>query len=153
MAKDNTPAKAQLPPPPAPPFHLMAVIDTKLDNILDRLEKKEVPELKIEQIPFAYNLAALQGVTLTEYAPFSGYIKAIMIHWPPGTNALVDVAVGHGLTHLCPREGYLALDDATPILYFNEFVEDNEEIWVEMRNGDAVNPHTITCTISIEGEA
>ncbi|MBA7686925.1 hypothetical protein ES703_95385 [subsurface metagenome] len=109
---------------------------------------------KIEQIPFAYNLAALEGVLLTEIAPFSGYIKQVTPHWPEGCDALVDIRVGHGNKQFCPKEGYLALNDATPPYPFNEELSGgNEEIWVEMKNADGANAHNITVTVILEGAA
>ena len=108
-------------------------------------------EQQIEQIPFSYNLASLQGVTLTEYSPFSGHVRQVSIHWPDGCNALVDVRVGHGTQQFCPDEGYLALNEATPTYPFNERVDDHEEIWVEMRNTDGANSHAITVTVTLEG--
>jgi len=125
-------------------------------NTLLTAAGEPTPVRKIEQIPYRATLTeaglAGSGVKMVEYAPKTGYIKWIMVHYPPGTNALVDVAVGHGLEQLCPREGYLALDNTTQIFYFNEYVEDHEEIWVEMLNGDGTNPHTITVTIGFERE-
>lgn len=112
-----------------------------------------MPEMKIVQIPFAYNLAALQGVMLNEYAPFSGYIKQVSIHWPAGCTALVDVRVGHGVKQFCPDDGFLALDDVTPAYPFNEWVNDHEEIWVEMRNTDGLNSHNISVSVILEGTA
>lgn len=108
---------------------------------------------KIEQIAFPFNLAPLQGVTLSQTPAAAGYIKQITIHWPDGCNALVDVRVGHGLVQICPREGYLALNDATPSYPFSEWVEAADEVWVEMRNGDAVNLHSITVTVTVESAA
>lgn len=109
---------------------------------------------KIEQILFSYNLTIAgtptSGVMLNEYTPFGGHIKEVSPHWPDGCNALVDVRVGHGVKQFCPSEGFLALNDATPTYFFNEPVEDHEEIWVEMRNRDGINPHSITVTISVE---
>ncbi len=136
----------------------VADLGEKVGKLEYALRTLELPEgvampTKIEQIPFAYNLAALQGVTLTEYAPFSGYIKQVSLHWPDGTNALVDIRVGHGTKQFCPDDGYLALNDATPTYPFNEWVNDHEEIWVEMRNTDANNPHNITVTVTLEGMA
>lgn len=112
----------------------------------------EIVPKEIQQIPFSYTVPALQGVRLMEHAPFAGYIKSVTIHWPDGCKCLVDVRVGHGVKQFCPSiDGtYLALNDATPTYYFNEWVEDYEEIWVEIHNGDAVNPHAITVTLSIE---
>ena len=116
-----------------------------------------MPGVKIEQIPFAYTLAvagaAGSGVVLEENAPFSGYIKQVTIHWPDGADALVDVKVGHGVVQFCPDEGFLALNDATPTYPFNEWVNDQETIWVELRNRDGGNTHAITVTVTLEGAA
>lgn len=140
------------------------IIDMKnrVERLEDALATMEVggdaimPK-KIEQIPFAYNLARAglpgSGVTLMEYAPFSGYIKQVAPHWPDGCDALVDVRVGHGTVQFCPDEGFLALNDATPTYPFNEHCADREEIWVSMRNGDGANPHAITVVITLEGAA
>lgn len=134
-------------------------IQAKSDAIIRAIESLgvEVPMVKkIQLIPYAYNLAIAglpgSGVTLTEIAPFTGYIKLVRIHWPDGCNAWVDVKVGHGVTQFCPREGYLALNNATPSYEFNEAVVEGEDIWVEMRNGDGANPHNITVTIRVEEE-
>lgn len=105
---------------------------------------------KIVQIPFSYNLAALEGVRLEEEVPFAGYIKQVMIHWPEGCNALVDVKTGGGIEQLCPRAGYLALNDATPTYPFNEWITDHDIIWVEMRNTDGLNSHSITVVVTLE---
>jgi len=131
----------------------------KLDYTLRTLELPEgvAMPLKIEQIPFAYTLAVAglpgSGVTLMEYAPFSGYIKQVTPHWPDGADALVDIRVGHGTVQFCPDDGYLALNDATPTYPFREFVNDHEEIWVELRNRDGGNEHSITVTVTLEGAA
>jgi len=108
----------------------------------------------IEQIPYSYNLAAAGAlgsqVTLSEYAPFKGIIKEVIVHWPNNCNALVDVRVGHGTKQFCPREGYLALNNATVKYRFNEPVDDHEEIWVEMINTDGGFTHNITVTVTDE---
>lgn len=129
---------------------------TTLEEIKTAIARIPVVEeviMRIEQIPFIYNLAPLQGVRLEEVAPFDGYIKQVTIHWPDGCNALVGVKVGHGTPQFCPRDGYLALNDATPTYPFNVKVKEGDTIWVEMRNTDGVNPHNITVTVSIEGVA
>lgn len=111
-------------------------------------------EVKVEQIPYSYNLAIAGAinsqVTLSEYAPFKGLIKEVIIHWPNNCNALVDVRVGHGTKQFCPREGYLALNDATVKYSFNEPVDEREEIWVEMINTDGGFTHNITVTVTVE---
>lgn len=116
----------------------------------------EIPGIvkKIEQIPYSYNLAVAGAinsrVTLSEYSPFDCKVKVVTIHWPANCNALVDVMVGHGVTQFCPREGYLALNDATPSYPFDEPVDEREEIWVEMINGDGGFTHNITVTVTVE---
>ncbi|GAI99737.1 unnamed protein product, partial [marine sediment metagenome] len=128
----------------------------KLEYALRTLELPEgVMPQKIEQIPFVYDLekAGVEGsqVMLSEHAPFSGYIKAVSIHWPEGCNHLVEIRAGHSTKQFCPVEGYLALNDVTPTYPFNEWVHDNEEIWMEMKNGDSDNTHAITALIQLVG--
>lgn len=105
----------------------------------------------IEQIPFSHTLTPGETLTLREYAPFPGYLTFVTIHWPDGCNARVDVAVVHGLTQFCPREGWLFLNDATPTYAFGKRVhaDDHEEIRVKLRNRGAED-HTITVTMIIE---
>jgi len=131
--------------------------ENRVERIEDALATLEVEGVtvmpkKIEQIPFPYNLGPGAGAVLSEHAPFSGYIKQVSIHWPDGCNGLLDIRVGHGTVQFCPDEGYLALNDATPTYPFNEWVEDQEEIWVEMRNAGGF-AHRVTTTVILEGAA
>lgn len=105
----------------------------------------------IEQIPFSHTLMPGETLTLREYAPFPGYITFVMIHYPDGCNARVDVAVVHGLTQFCPREGWLSLNDITPTYEFGKriHVDDHEEIRVKLQNRGAED-HTITVTVIVE---
>lgn len=127
----------------------------KVVDMAERVKKLEVPmaEVKIEQIPFAYRLTAAgtptSGVTLTEDAPFSGYIRQVTPHWPDGCDGLVDMRVGHGVVQFCPREGYLALNNTTPTYPFNIKVKQGDDIWVELRNR-SLFPHNITVTVALE---
>lgn len=118
---------------------------------------EEIMPTKIELMSFSYTLTIAgtptSGVLLTELAPFDGYIKQVSIHWPDGCNALVGVRVGYDTTQFCPREGFLALNNATVPYPFNVRVEVGKTIWVEMRNTDGANPHNITVTVMVEGEA
>lgn len=105
----------------------------------------------IEQIPFSHTLTPGETLTLREHAPFPGYLTFVTIHWPDGCNARVDVAVVHGLTQFCPRENYLALNDATPTYEFGKriHVDDHEEIKVRLQNRGALD-HTTTVSVIIE---
>lgn len=102
---------------------------------------------------FSKTLAALEGVRIFKRIERDAVAKDVTIHWPSGCNALVSVIVYHGPKQFCPRQGSLALDDATPTyLNLNEKLTAGEELWVEMQNGDSVNSHSITVTVTIEGE-
>lgn len=125
----------------------------KLEYAVRTLEFPEgvaMPGVKIEQMPFTYNVLATTGVILTEDAPFSGYIKQVSIHWPDGCNGLVDVKVLHGVKQFCPNDGYLALNDATPTYPFNEWVYDKEPIRVEIHNAGGLDHH-ITIVVILQG--
>jgi len=128
-----------------------------LESAIGSIEGLDMTVKNIEQIPYVFNLAIPPAVgsrvMLTENAPFAGYIKSITPHWPNGCNALVDIRVGHGTKQFCPNENFLSLNNATPQYPFNEWVDDNEEIWVEMVNGDGGFTHAITVTIALEGIA
>lgn len=102
---------------------------------------------------FSRTLAALEGVRIFKRVIADSLAKDVIIAWPDGCNALVSVVVYHGPTQFCPRQGALALNDATPTYRdLNEKLVGGEELWVEMQNGDSINQHSITVTVSIEGE-
>ena len=108
-------------------------------------------EKRAQVIPYVKELTALQGKRLYEKAPFGCYVEDVIIHWPDGCDGVVDVRVCHGRTQFLPREGYLALDAATPKYSFEKSVpvSEAEEIWVEMRNGDSANPHKISVSVKV----
>lgn len=166
----SIPAPERVPEPFNAIDNRLDFLGPKIVDMLERIGKLEyavrtlefpegvaMPEVKIEQIPFAYTLAVAgavgSGVILEENAPFSGYIRQLTIHWPDGADALVDVKIGHGVKQFCPDEGFLALNDTTVTYPFNEWINDHETIWVEMQNRDGGNTHSITVTVSLEGTA
>jgi len=108
-----------------------------------------LPTKRIELIPYERNLLGGTGIRMYEPAPFTGLIKVVTIHWPAGCWGLVDVAVWHGNVQLCPRVGFLALNDTTPTYEFNEPVPESEEIWVHIEN-HALGAHRITVTVSVK---
>jgi len=114
--------------------------------------RNDYPEAKpSQQLIFTRNVLAGQGVKITQDSPLKGTVVEVMEHFPPGCNALVDVMVGRSSKQFVPQSGYIALDNATPIFRsINEPVNENESVWVEMRNRDAMNPHNITVTVTIE---
>ena len=104
----------------------------------------EIREIRIEQ-----NVLATQGIILTQEPPFDGYVREVKIHWPPGCAGLVSVRVGYRTKQFCPFEGFLALDNVTPTYPFNEYIQHTENLWVEIQNADARNPHRITVMFNI----
>lgn len=124
-----------------------------LVGVVDRLEEMGLAMPKsTEQIVFRETLAALQGVRIEEYAPFTGRITSAMFHFPNGCNALVDVAFGHGSKQILPNTGSLALNNATPVFPISVAVKESDVLWVTMKNGDAINPHTPSVTITMVGD-
>jgi len=116
----------------------LAQIQTALDNLLAR-EGLEPMVTITRDVNLPLNLQPLTG---------------IVPHWPDGCNALVDMAVGHGdAIWIYPNETdtYAALNDATPVLLVSETIHKGEQLWMIGRNGDAVNPHAISCTFVIIG--
>lgn len=102
------------------------------------------------QIKFHETLQPLTGKRVSEECPFSAVITSVCFHFPPGCDGLVDVMVGHGHRQCFPRNGYISLDDATPVFSTNELVNKSELIEAEIRNADAVNAHTISIIVTLQ---
>jgi hypothetical protein len=108
--------------------------------------------LKADAVP------AGRGTRIVDVSPVTGIIDQILIHFPPGVNGLVDVAIGHGSVWVAPAitkvqsESYIALNAATPVFDTQEPVNKDEQLWLIVRNRDAVNPHTITAVLVCTGE-
>lgn len=105
------------------------------------------------QIAFRETVQSGRGVRVTKNFIWEGKITQVMFHFPPGCNALVDIKLEKGKMPFYPREGYLALDDATPIYYTDVDYRSYESLDFSVLNRDAVNPHTVTCTVVIRYKA
>jgi hypothetical protein len=106
---------------------------------------------RTQEIVFQQILAIGQQLRVTQPMPFNGYISKILRHWPAGCNGLVDLAVGAGNKHILPESGFVSLDNATPVFdNLHVPVGQGQLLWVLMANGDALNPHTPSVTITIE---
>ena len=127
-----------------------------LERLADLIEElKEagfVMPIRTEQITFQQILAPLQGVRLSEFVPIDGKLTSVTLHFPLGANALVDIAFGYITRQIIPTEGFIALDNATPVFPVDEKVKRNELAWCIMRNTDAVNPHTPAVIVTMVGE-
>ena len=89
------------------------------------------------------------GRRVTQSFREAGKITQVMFHFPGGCNALVSMRLLKDLHPFYPIRGYLALNDATPVYYVQADYYANEPITIEILNQDAVNPHTVSCTVVI----
>jgi len=105
---------------------------------------------RTEHLRFQQTVPALQGMTLQDAVPVTGQITQITVHFPNGCNALVDVAAGWKNTQILPVNGFIALNDTTAQFAANTPVLQDETLWVQINNGDAANPHTITVVVSVQ---
>ena len=114
----------------------------------DRFNRPET-----RQVSFNFVLIPpLIGVVLRTPCPLNGTITEICYHFPPGVNQLVDVALRYGTVQISPVAGFITLDDATPVFYLNQPCKGGEDIEVIVQNTDILNPHTISCVVTIVGK-
>ena len=106
--------------------------------------------MRTEQVKFEQEIPALTGYILSEEVPFNGHIKSILIHFPLGCNGLVDVSVEYDQHHICPREGYVNLNDATPLFEVDIEVEKGKPLEVEFRNADDTYSHSPKVLVALE---
>lgn len=107
---------------------------------------------RTEQVAFQMALNPLQGMEWHKYAPIGGTIVSVGFHYPDGCDSIVDVQFGHGKEQVYPNDGFLALNDASPVYPADEPVKFEDTLWVIGENGDGANPHTITVTAIIIGD-
>lgn len=105
-----------------------------------------------KQLNFSQTALAGQGYLLKQSYPRAGKITEIIFHFPPGCNALVDMALFKDGRPFYPLNGYLALNDATPVCYVEAPYYINEPLELEIRNRDGGNSHSVTCTVTIRYE-
>lgn len=131
-------------------------IQVTLNNLLTR-EGLEPMDTVTRDVNLVLSLAPLTGDETAKPSPLTGRIIQLVPHWPEGCDALVDMAIGHGMTkiQIFPNEvgTYAALNDATPVLAISEAIRKGEPLYMMGRNGDAINAHTINCTLVIIGVA
>jgi len=153
-------------PPRRLPFDKLTTIDERVDYIHGQvsavqsalnqlLEKEDLPTMAVitRDVNLRVTLLPNTGQRITRVSPLTGRIVQLIPHWPDGCDALVDMAIGHKDTWIYPNlpDTYVALNDATPVLTIDEPIEKGEELWLIGRNGDGVNPHSISCAVTMIG--
>lgn len=106
-------------------------------------------EYKEVDINFFETVAAGRGSRVTRSLNYAGKITHVMFHFPPGMNGLVDVRLLKNESPFYPLNGFLTLDDSTPIYYMNVDYYPKEPLTVEVQNRDGVNAHSPTVTVTI----
>ena len=117
------------------------------------VEEGEAQYQEIE-INFRETVQPGAGITVTRSYSQPGKITKVMFHFPPGCAApiigpLVDVRLEKDRKPFYPLQGFIALDDATPVYHTSVEYYAREPLTLTVRNRDGVNPHTITCTVVI----
>ena len=113
------------------------------------LRAQEEEEYQEIELNFRETVQPGAGVRVTKSYFLAGRITKAMFSFPPGCNALVDAKLEKDMKPFYPINGFLALDDATPVYHTSVGYYAKEPLTVEIRNRDEVNPHTITCTVVI----
>ena len=127
-------------------------MDRKLEERLDRIERKITSPPKTVQLNYRMTVSPLTEERETKYSPLTGVIKDAILHFPSGCSSLVEVFIFHKTKQILP-EGRIgvALDDATQKFSINEPIKKKEPIEVRVINHDDTWEHTITCVIEVEG--
>jgi len=154
------------------PFEALTTIDERVDYVHNQLVgvqlglnqllgKEDMPTMAqvTRGVTIQVTAQSCQGVKISETSPLTGTITEVMPHWPDGCEdpatgvPLVEIAFGHSDTWVYPGEveKYLALNNVTPVLRISEPVIKGEELWMDVRNGDSVNPHTVSVTLTVIG--
>lgn len=102
------------------------------------------------QLNFRQTVSSTSDAYEIKSSSWTGTIKNIIVHFPPGSNALVEVKVFHGSTQILPEKGGVALDDATPSFGVERWIRLGDPIRVDWINHDDTYEHTISVVVNIE---
>lgn len=106
-------------------------------------------EYKEVEINFFESVPASSGLRVTRSFNYGGKITHVLFHFPDGSHGLVDVRLLKNESPFYPLEGFLSLDNSTPIFYMNVDYYAKEPLTVEIQNRDATNPHAPTVSVTI----
>lgn len=106
-----------------------------------------MPQVLIQQ-----NVPALLGGRFPQPVLNDGIITSINFNFPLGCNGLVDVFAGRNNERFYPEQGFISLNDASPVYAISHQVKAGDVLWAEIHNGDAANPHQITVVFTIQNK-
>jgi hypothetical protein len=110
-------------------------------------------KLQQEELTFSQAVPALGHIRIWKDCSFNCKITKVLRHWPNGCNGLVGIAIGVGTRQIWPETGTLAINDATLHQeYMDVPARAGDQMWVDITNTDAANPHTPVATLFIEEE-
>ena len=95
------------------------------------------------------NIASLTESRDTAKVLKDGNITQAIVHFPPGANGLVDVAVFRNTEQILPQSGFIALDDATPAYALNVPTKIGDDVSAIFKNTDSANAHRVTVQITV----
>ena len=114
----------------------------------------------IAEINYSITAESLQPANQLRYSPVKGVLNSAIVHFPPGTNSLVEVFVYIGTVQVLPTpttgdtQGNIGirLHATTQSFNINIPIEQGDPLMVLVNNHDEDNPHTISVILMIEAE-
>ena len=104
------------------------------------------------------NTLTIAANTSTKYSLYrvppaqKATLRKVTVHFPPGTENKLQVAVYRGMEQVVPSEGYLQGEDTTIVIEtLREYMSD-QLIEVYAKNNDSTYSHTFTIILEIEIE-
>ena len=128
-------------------------MDKLLEEKLAKLEQRfEILPTKGRSVPLYADVNPLDVVKVEEYSPVDGRIRQLTVAWPDGCNFLVLVGFGRG-NDIWVAPGipnyYDRYNDVTISYPLDEPIGKGEALWLIIRNGDNVNNHQISATVTV----
>ena len=115
-------------------------------------EKKQVQHLTYTTT-LAVAGAVGSGAKISIRAPFPGKLTDVYLFLDSGPHGLVGVAVSHSNVQFLPRQedtNYLFITNIFAQFAVYEEIKSDEQIVVDMTNGDAANIHQVTVIVRLE---
>jgi len=97
------------------------------------VEEREAQYQEVE-INFRETVPIGQGLAVTRSFSQAGKITKVMFSFPPGTTSLCDARLEKDAKPFYPMQGYLALDNATPVYHTSVDYYAREPLTLTLRN-------------------